>query len=109
MSEYDGLLPEEAVAAEIEEHGEPEAEEEIPPEPDEVTPLHDMPLAQREAFKLAQMTPEQRARYDAANAEIFSHPAVAAFAQEEDRRIAAKADVQAAFLKAWHSKKKESK
>jgi hypothetical protein len=83
-----------------------EDEDEIPPTPEEAE-LRDLPLAERERIKLERMTPEQKARYDGASAEIMSHPAVAAFRTEEDRRFAAKQATQAAFLAAYRKKMKE--
>jgi hypothetical protein len=123
VSEYDDLLPDEDVeVVDVSEEKElpplmrasdllpPEVEddgEEMPPEPEEAA-MQSLPLAQREARKLASMTPEQRARYDAAQAEIMAMPAVAAFAKEEERARAAKDEVSAAFLAAY-KKKAQSK
>lgn len=81
-------------------------DDEIPPTPEEAD-LQSLPLAERERRKLAAMSPEQKARYDSAQAQIMSHPAVAAFAQEEERRVTAKAEIQAAFVKAWKEKQKK--
>jgi hypothetical protein len=78
--------------------------DEVPPEPEDAVPV---PLAERERRKLAAMTPEQRVRYDEATGEIMSHPAVAAFAAEEDRARAAKKANQEAFLAAYRKKLKE--
>lgn len=116
MSEYDDLiedepaapsdLPKVMTASELIQ--EPESDE-VPPMPGEagdLGPLTDLPLAAREAAKLARMTPEQKARYDQANSEIMSHPAVKAFAAEEERRKVDKAAIQAAFIKAHREKKK---
>ena len=122
MSEYDDLLPDEktqskpeppstnveaveqtAIIVRDEEH----ITEELPPAPGEPGDLAVAPLAVREAAKLARMTPEQRERYDAAQAEIMSHPAVASFAEEEERRFQAKKVTQEAFLAAYRKKQKE--
>lgn len=81
--------------------------EEIPPEPGAPGDLAVAPLAVREAANLAGMSPEQKARYDAANADIMANPAVAAFAQEEERAKAAKEETRAAFLAAYRKKQKE--
>jgi hypothetical protein len=80
--------------------------DEVPPTPEEAE-LQSLPLAQREQLKLSRMTPEQRARYDAAQAEIMSMPAVSAFAAEEDRVRASKEATSKAFIEAYRKKQKE--
>jgi hypothetical protein len=120
-SDYEGLLPEEAGSSEppdakAEEPSlsvEPPADsqeltvsEELPPTPEEAK-LWDMPLAERETHKLAQMTPERAAAYAKATGQILSHPAVAAFKEEEDRAREAKKLNQEAFLTAYRKKQKE--
>jgi hypothetical protein len=82
------------------------SDDEIPPTPQEAE-LQSLPLRLREQRKLAAMTPEQRERYDAAQAEIMANPAVAAFAEEEERRKVAKAAVSEAFVAAYRKKMKE--
>jgi hypothetical protein len=81
---------------------------EVPPTPEEAD-LQSLPLAQREARKLAAMSPEQRERYDKATAELMAMPVVKAFSDEEDRARAAKKNMQEAFLAAYRKKQKESK
>jgi hypothetical protein len=81
--------------------------EEIPPAPGEDGDLAVASLAIREEAKLMGMSDEQRERYDAAQADIMAHPAVAAFAQEEERAKAAKEETRAAFLAAYRKKQKE--
>jgi len=115
VSEYDDLLPEEDAPVDpLEPPVEVQAEapvladegDEVPPEPEDATPV---PLAERERRKLAAMSPEQRVRYDDATGQIMGHPAVASFAQEEDRARTAKKATQEAFLAAYRKKQKESK
>jgi len=112
-SDYEGLLPDEdapvdPVEPPVEVQAEapvlPDEGDEVPPEPDEALPV---PLAERERRKLDAMTPEQRVRYDDATGQIMSIPAVAAFAQEEERAKAAKEETKAAFLAAYRKKQKE--
>jgi hypothetical protein len=79
---------------------------ETPPTPEEAV-LLDMPLAERETHKLAQMTPERRRAYEIATGQIMSHPAVAAFAEEEDRVRAAKEATSKAFIEAYRKRQKE--
>jgi hypothetical protein len=79
---------------------------EAPPTPEEAV-LLDMTLAERETHKMAQMTPERRAAYDKATSEIMSHPAVAAFAAEEDRIRASKEATSKAFIEAYRKRQKE--
>jgi hypothetical protein len=106
VSEYDEYLEENPdIAAQID--AGMEVEEEIPPAPGEKGDLAVAPLAVREAAKLAAMTPEQKARYDTATTEIMAHPAVAAFAAEEERGKAAKEETRKAFLAAYKKKQKE--
>lgn len=86
-----------------------EDSDEIPPTPAEAAILSNPSLHERReaAFREMQADPERKARYDAAQAEIMANPAVAAFAEEEDRRRAEKAATQAAFLAAYRKKQKE--
>ena len=102
----DEFDPTKAVSSEVESLP-VEPDEELPPAPGEKGDLQVAPLAEREAAKLAAMTPEQKARYDKATEEIMAHPAVAAFAAEEDRARAAKKANQEAFLAAYRKKQKE--
>ena len=81
-------------------------DDEIPPTPEEAD-MQSLPLAEREALKLQRMTPQQRARYDAAQAEIMSNPAVAAFASEEERIVQSKAEMSAAFVAAYRKRMKD--
>jgi hypothetical protein len=113
VSEYDDLLPDEDAPVDpleppVEVQAEPpvlaDEGDEVPPEPGDALLV---PLAERERRKLAAMTPAQRERYDAAQAEIMAHPAVAAFAAEEDRAREAKKLNQEAFLAAYRKKQKE--
>jgi uncharacterized protein YbaA (DUF1428 family) len=86
---------------------EDEAAEELPPEPGEEGDLRVAPLAVREAAKLAGMSPEQRERYDAAQAQIMSHPAVQAFSEAEELHAERMKVYKAEFLKAQAKKAKE--
>jgi hypothetical protein len=99
-SEFDALLDEDApvgeqIDAAVEARASEPLEEEVPPEP-ELAEI--VPLAERERRKLAAMTPEQKERYDAASAEIMSHPAVIAFSETEELHRKHTANFKAAFL-----------
>ena len=52
------------------------------------------------------MTPEQRARYDSATAEIMSHPAVKAFAASEAHHDVKMEHFRSEFLKTQRKKEK---
>ena len=79
----------------------------VPPTPEEAD-LMNLPLAERERIKLQRMTPEQRMRYGAAQAEINAMPVVQAFAAEEDRIKASKEAMSAAFIAAYRKKKEKT-
>lgn len=81
-----------------------EPDEETPPDP---TPLTDKMHGPRGTPKRDEWDALQRERGKAAHAEIMANPAVAAFAQEESRRLEQKAEIQAAFVKAWKEKNKK--
>ena len=81
-----------------------EPDEETPPDP---TPLTDKMHGPRGTPKRDAWDALQRERGKAAHAEIMANPAVSAFAQEESRRLEQKAQVQAAFVKAWKEKNKK--
>lgn len=77
---------------------------ETPPDP---TPLTDKMHGPVGTEKRDAWDALQRERGAAAAAEIAANPAVAAFAQEESRRATQKAEVQAAFVKAWKEKQRK--